>query len=73
MQVVFYCENALLLKDRSEHTCAFALAIYTPLDSVSKAVHCKDKCVINLKPDLTPLDVEQQIILSNVPKPWTLV
>ena len=36
-----------LLIHRSDHTCA--LAIYYQMDSLTKAMHCKDKHAINLK------------------------
>ena len=64
--IVYYCENANLLKHRSEDTHAFA--IYYQMDYVTKAIHCKEKYTNNLKPDATIPKVGFLILLS---VPWT--
>ena len=43
---VCYGENAYLLSHRSEHMCVSA--VYYPMDSVTKALHCKEKQAISL-------------------------
>ena len=56
-----------LLIHRSDHTCA--LAIYYQMDSLTKAMHCKDKHAINLKSYPTFPDLGDLILLSNPPGP----
>ena len=63
--VVHYCENAHLLRHRSEHTCSSA--IYYQMDSVTKALHCKAKYGMNVKMDHTLSDVGDVMLLSNLP------
>ena len=43
--VVYYCENAPLLRHRSEHTCAST--IYSQTDFITKTLHCKAKFAIS--------------------------
>ena len=71
MGVVYSCKNAHLLEHRSAHTCASV--INTQVDSLMNALHCKEKYIINLKPDPTPLDPGDLILLSNLPRPKALV
>ena len=71
MGMVWYSENAHLLQCRSEHACASA--IYYQMDSVVKTIHYKAKHAISLKLDPTFLDAKDLILLSNDPRPWTLV
>ena len=52
--VVCYCENGHLLRHRSKDICASAIYYQTYLDN--KALHCKAKHIINLRPDPTILD-----------------
>ena len=68
MEVVYYCEIAHLLKDRSEHTCASAL--YYQVDLVIKVSHCNAKYMINLKPE--PILLGALIMLSFLPK-WGIL
>ena len=71
MGVVYYCENAHLLRHRSERTSASAYCYQ--VDSETKALHYKGKYAINLKLDPTLLDVGDMILVSNFPRPWILV
>ena len=43
------------------------------MDSATKALNCKTKCFINMKPDPSILDVVNLILLSNLSKSWTMV
>ena len=67
----YYCENAHLLRDRSEHTCASAVFY----DAGSEAIvqNCKPKYVksSSFKPII--LDAGDLLVLSNLPTPWVLV
>ena len=64
-------ENTHLLRHRSKRACASI--IYFQVDSVTKTLHCKAKYTINNKLDPTLLDAGNLILLSNLPKLWTLV
>ena len=71
MGVVYYYENAHLLRNRSECTCPSA--IYYKTDLVTKAVHCRVKHAINLKPKIPKcLDSVDLILLLNPPKPFDI-
>ena len=70
MGVVHY-ENIHLLIHKNEHICAST--IYYQVDLVTKVLHCKAKYAMNMKPDPTLFDVGNLILLSNLPKPWTVV
>ena len=67
MGVMYYYENAHLVRNRHEHTCA--LAIYNEINLVNKAMHSKAKHTTNLNPDLIILSTGDLILLSNHPKP----
>ena len=69
---VYFCENAHMLRHRSEHTCSSTI-YYQVEDLVMKVLHFKAKYNIHLKPDLTLLDARKAILLFNLPKPLTLV
>ena len=56
MGVVYYCENVHLLRHRSEHTSASK--IYYQMESLTKALQCKAKYAVNMKPDPTLSDAE---------------
>ena len=43
------------------------------MDSVCKAMCCKAKRTINLKPDPTILDTRDLILLLNLQEPWMLI
>ena len=66
MEIIYYCEDALLLRNGSADTCASAT--YYQMDSVAKAVHYKVKHVINLQPDPTILIAGDMILSSNLSK-----
>ena len=59
---MYYCEYAHLLKKHTEHTCISA--IYYDQSSDIKADKCKTIVQI--------LDAGDILILSNLPKPWTI-
>ena len=71
MTVVYYCEKAHLLRDRSKHICA--LVTYYQMDSINKAAHCKVKHAINLKLDSTLLDAGNLILLFNLLTPLVCI
>ena len=43
------------------------------VDLVIKALNCKVKYTMNFKPDYNILGPEDQILLSNLPRPWTML
>ena len=47
--------------------------IYYQMYSVTQVMPCKGKQAIDLKLDPTILNVVNMVLLSNLPKPWTLV
>ena len=69
--LIYYCENAHLLRDRNVLSCVSA--IYYDTTPAVKIKHCKSKYIKsnNLEPKI--LDGVENLILSNLPKPWTLV
>ena len=71
MGAIYYCESAHLLRDKNVPLCASA--IYYDVKPVIKIKHCKYKYIKSsyLEPNI--LDGRQNLILSNLPKPWTLV
>ena len=71
MGVVHFCENAHLLRHRSEHICTSA--IYYEVDLVRKTLHCKTKYMKNLQPDSILHRCRRPDHFSNLPKPLTLV
>ena len=70
-QVVHYCKNANFLRQKSQHICTSA--IYYQVDLVMKTLCCRAKCAVNIKLFPTLLAAGNLILLSNLPKPWTLV
>ena len=68
---IYYCESAHLLRDRNVPS--YASTIYYDLSSAVKIKHCKTKYIWSndLEPKL--LNGGENLILSNLPKPWTLV
>ena len=69
--VVYYCENAHLLRHSHRHTCA--LVIYCQMDSITFAMHCKAKHKINLRHNPAVLDIGDLILPCNLPEPSTSV
>ena len=68
---IYYCKSTHLLRDKNVPSCASA--IYYDAKPVIKIKHCKSKYIksSHLEPNI--LDGRQNLILSNLPKPWTLV
>ena len=62
MGVMYYCENAYLLRHRPLHTCASTA--FHQMDSVKKVVHCKAKHILNLNSNPTLLDAKNVTLLS---------
>ena len=67
---MYYCEYAHLLKKRTEHTCMSA--IYYDQGSDIKAKQCKTIIIFDTIPESKILDAGDLLILSNLPKPWTI-
>ena len=67
---MYYCEYAHLLKKRTEHTCMSA--IYYDQGSNIKVKQCKTIITFNTIPESKILDTSNLLILSNLPKPWTI-
>ena len=67
----YYCENAHLIRDRSDHTCASAIFYDAGSDAIVKT--CEPKYIKSslLKPIV--LDAGELMVLSNLPSPWALV
>ena len=68
---IYYCESAHLLRDKKVLSCA--LAIYYDAEPAVKIKHCKTKYIKSSHLEPKILDRAQNLILSNLPKPWTLV
>ena len=67
---MYYCEYAHLLKKCTEHTCMSA--IYYDQGSDVKAKQCKTIVTFDTIPESKILDAGNLLILSNLPKPWTI-
>ena len=69
--MVYFCEQLLLIKHNSEHTCESAIYHYQNAEII------KDKCNIRYYPYLDPepaiLDAGSHLLLGNLPKPWKLL
>ena len=68
---IYYCEYAHLLKKCTEHTCMSAIYYYQSSDI--KADKCKTIVTFDTLPASKILDAGNILILSNLPKPWTIV
>ena len=70
VSVVYFCEQLLLIKHKTEHTCESAIYHDEPYETVL------DKCNIKYYPYLDPepqlLDAGNHILLGNLPRPWTV-
>ena len=70
VSVVYFCEQLLLIKHKSEHTCESAIYHDQSPDIIL------DKCNIKYYPFLDPepqlLDAGNHILLGNLPLPWTV-
>ena len=66
-----YCEYPHLLNKRTEHTCMSA--IYYDQDNAIKAEKCKTIVTFDYIPQSKILDASKILLLSNLPKPWTIV
>ena len=66
-----YCEYAHLSKKHTEHT--YMSAIYYDQSSDTKADKCKTIVIFDTLLESKILDVSDILILSNLPKPWTIV
>ena len=62
MGIVYYNGNAYLIRHKSKHTCTST--IYYQVNSVMKALNCKAKYAINIKPDPTILNAGGLILFS---------
>ena len=71
MEIVYFCENAHLLRHRFEQI--YASAIYYQMDSITKAMYCKAKHSINMRHDPVILDAGDLILLSTFPKSQILI
>ena len=67
---MYYCEYAYLLKKCTEHTCMSA--IYYDQGSNIKAKQRKTIVTFDTIPESKILDASDLLILSNLPKPWTI-
>ena len=67
---MYYCEYAHLLKKCTEHTCMSD--IYYDQGSDIKAKQCKTIVTFDTTPESKILDAGNLLILSNLPKPWTI-
>ena len=69
--MVYFCEQLLLIKHNSEHTCESAIYHYQNAETI------KEKCNIRYYPYLDPepaiLDAGNHLLLGNLPKPWTFL
>ena len=68
---IYYCESAHLLRDKNVPSCASA--IYYDAEPAVKIKHCKSKYIKSNHLEPKILDGGQNLILSNLLKPWTLV
>ena len=68
---MYYCEYAHLLKKCSEHTCMSV--IYYNQSGQIKADKCKTIVTFDTLPESKILDAGDILVLSNLPKPWTIV
>ena len=68
---MYYCEDAHLLKKCTEHTCISA--IYYDQSSDIKVDKCQTIVTFDTLPESKILDNSEILILSNLPKPWTIV
>jgi hypothetical protein len=67
----YFCKNAHLLRDKSDHICASAVFFEAEPDIISNA--CKPTYIKNPKLSPKVLDAGDLLVLSNLPKPWILV
>ena len=69
--VVYFSEQTFLMKHTNEHRCETAIYHEQSPDLI------KDKCNIQYYPELNPtpqiLDAGKQILLGNIPEPWSVV
>ena len=68
---MYYCEYAHLLKKCREHTCMSA--IYYDQSSDIKVDKCQTIVTFDTLPESKILDAGDILILSNLPKPWTIL
>ena len=66
----YYCKYAHLLKKCTERTCMSA--IYYDQESKIKVNQCKTIVTFDNTPESKILDAGNILILSNLPKPWTI-
>ena len=66
----YYCEYAHLLKKHTEHTCMSM--IYYDQSSMIKAEKCKTMVTFDIILESKILDASDILILSNLPKLWTI-
>ena len=69
--LIYYCESAHLLRDKDVPSCASV--IYYDAEQAVKIKHCKSKYIKSSHLEPKILDGGQNLILSKLPKPWTLV
>ena len=68
---IYYCKSAHLLQDKNVPSCTSA--VYYDAEPAVKIKHCKTKYFKSYYLELKILDGGQNLILSNLPKPWKLV
>ena len=70
ISVVYFCEQLMLIKHNSEHTCESAIYHEQPFNVI------KAKCNIKYYPHLEPepklLDAGDHLLLGNLPAPWSV-
>ena len=71
MGSTYYCQNSYVLHQRMQHTCESA--IYYKMDAKTITKHCQAKFAANVEFTPKVLDVEETMVLFNLPRPLILL
>ena len=71
MGPTYYCQNAYVLHQRTQHTCKSA--IYYKMDTKTITKHCQAKFAANVEFTPKVLDAGETMVLFNLPRPWILL
>ena len=70
VSVVYFCEQLLLIKHKTEHTCESAIYHDQPFEVILGKCNIKYYPFLNPEPQL--LDAGNHILLGNLPQPWAV-
>ena len=71
MGSTYYCQDSYMLCQRTQHMCESA--IYYKMDAKTISKHCQVKFAANVEFPPKVLDVEETMVLFNLPRQWILL